>query len=326
MKNIIATTILSAFTMLIVNICPASDHLDAPLVFADGRLDINDSYIFRATDNPENTVMIMTVNPAAGVMSPTTFAANAIYELNIDNTGDAIPDITFSLRFNERLKNGQQRFVLRRNGALVARGLTGSESVSIRSVGGLRIRCDLFEDPFFFDLNGFNDGFNFTGNDFFAGLNTSAIILEVPSASLLGTNGSNISLACRTATSAGQFDRFGRPAINTALIPSGMKDAFNAGLPVNDPANFGDTVRASIESLNGGDAETAAALTAVLLPDVLTIDLAAPSGFLNGRLVADDVIDAELELLTNGGLTTDMVDANDVPFPDGFPYLGNPHN
>ena len=136
----------------------------------------------------------------------------------------------------------------------------------------------------------------------------------------------NVSLCGRTVVNGVQFDRMGRPAINTALIPSEFKDAFNAGRPENDFADFAEIVQASIEGLNGGDTETAAALTAILLPDVLTVDLAGDSGFLNGRLLADDVIDAELNLLSNGGVTGDMVDTNDVPFLDRFPYLAERHN
>ena len=85
---------VSAFVLLILTSCPhallASDHLDAPLVFKDGRLDVNDSYIFQSPTNPDRTVMIMTVNPVAGIMSPSTFNSAAVYEFNIDRDGDAI--------------------------------------------------------------------------------------------------------------------------------------------------------------------------------------------------------------------------------------------
>ena len=118
----------------------------------------------------------------------------------------------------------------------------------------------------------------------------------------------------------------GRPAIATALItdtpgqPS-RKDAFNQGDPANDFATFGTEVQARIEALNGGDTGTAAALTSILLPDLLTFDTSDPNGFLNGRGLADDVIDAELGLLTNGGITTDGVNANDNAFLNVFPFL-----
>jgi hypothetical protein len=118
----------------------------------------------------------------------------------------------------------------------------------------------------------------------------------------------------------------GRPAINTALITSARKDEFNLGLPANDPANFGDTVRASIASLNGGNTTHAANTAAALLPDVLTFDTSSASGFLNGRRLADDVIDAELTLLTNSPTPIgDGVNMNDVAFRSVFPYLAPPN-
>mgnify|MGYP002626390588 CR=1 FL=1 len=84
-------------------------------------------------------------------------------------------------------------------------------------------------------------------------------------------------------------------------------------------------MRATITALSGGDADFAAFLTDILLPDLLTVDTSNPAGFLNGRRLEDDVIDAELDLLTKGALTGDGVDANDVPFLTVFPYLAAPH-
>ena len=62
-------------------------------------------------------------------------------------------------------------------------------------------------------------------------------------------------------------------------------------------------------------------MAGILLPDVLTFDTSSADGFLNGRKLADDVIDAELGLLTGGKVTGDCV-ANDSTFSTSFPYLG----
>ena len=180
----------------------------------------------------------------------------------------------------------------------------------------------MFDDPFFFDLNGFQNNFNFTGSDFFAGMNVSGIVLEIPRSELGGVN---VGVSAKTAIAGTQFDRMGRPAINTVLLDGPRKDLFNAGSPANDYATFHVEVEAKIASLNGGDTATAAALAGILLPDLLTVDASSSAGFLNGRQPANDVIDAELNLLTNGGVTTDMVNANDVPFLTAFPYLAAKH-
>lgn len=302
----------------------ASDHLDAPAIMIDGRMDINDTYIFKSTDAANSTAMIMTVNPAAGILSPTTFGSQTAYIFDIDRNGDAAADFSLIIRFSalNRLTGRQNvtvRFKYGTTEVFAGGGVTGQ---NISLLGGGRLRADLFDDPFFFDLLGFQNGFNFTGMDFFEGFNTSAIVVEMPRNRIAGVN--NISLVGRTTQLGFQKDRFGRPAINTALIPSGMKDFFNTTLPQNDATNFGLTVRDRIEDLSG-DAAYAEMLTMVLLPDTLTFDQSSSAGFLNGRKLADDVIDAELNLLTMGAVTTDMVDSNDKPFSSLFPFLAAPN-
>lgn len=320
----------------------AADHLDAPAVTNDGRTDINDLYAFQSPRNPKNTVLIMTVNPLAGVLSGTTFDPKAEYTFSIDSNGDAIADTNIVVDFDrvddkdddedrdkDRDKDrrghdrdsddddddNEQEFKVRINGKTVAEGETGETEQFDRGRG--KVTAGVFDDPFFFDLNGFNGGFAFTGDDFFAGKNVSAIVIELPSSVL--ARGSNIGVWATTSKNGSQIDRIGRPAINTVLIPSNRKDEFNRGNPANDLAAFGDDVRAAITSLSS--AANADALTPVLLPDVLTFDTSSRAGFLNGRQLANDVIDAELNLLSAGGVTTDGVDANDKPFRNSFPYL-----
>ena len=296
----------------------AADHLDAPIVQQDGRLDINDIYAFQSPGNQNNVVLIATVNPAAGVFSPTDFSSAGNYEFKIDTDGDAVADLIYTFTFN-RTRRGRQSFLVRLNGTFVGSGQTGRTN---NMSGGAKIYAGLFEDPFFFDLQGFQDNFQFTGDDFFAGLNVSAIVLEVPRSSL---GADNIGFWVTTTDRGQPFDRMGRPAINTVLIPSQKKGLFNVTAPVDDPNNYAGDVSATIAALNGGDTATAEALTSVLLPDVLTIDTSNSAGFLNGRKLADDVIDAELNLLTNGAVTGDGVDANDASFSNTFPYLAAPN-
>lgn len=312
-------------TLLPVSLATAADHLDAPNLAGMGDLDINDLYAFQSPNDTNNTVLIMTVNPASRVLSGSTFNPNASYEIQIDNTGDAVADVTYSATFSPAVSapgvgTSQAYTIDRTVGATTtpgyAAGVTGQ---SIGTTTGGQVHAGQFEDPFFFDLNGFNDGLNFTGADFFAGLDVSAIVLEVPSSELNGAD-TNIAVWARTVVGGDQIDRIGRPAINTVLIPSARKQEFNEGSPDSDFADFGGDVNAAIAGLS--DQSNADALTPILLPDVLTFDTSDASGFLNGRGLADDVIDAELTLLTASSTTIgDGVDANDVPFPGVFPYL-----
>ncbi len=311
--------VAASVVLLPASIAIASDHLDSPSVQNNHSLDINDLYAFQSPGNANNIVLVMTTNPLAGVLSGTAFSTAGTYEFGVDNNGDAIPDRTFTVYFSA-VKNGSQPvLVLRGNGSVLASGKT-EQNITI--AGGGKMRAGLFDDPFFFDLNGFHDNFKFTGSDFFAGTNVSGIVLEIPRTELGGVH---VGVTAKTMVGGKQFDRVGRPAINTVLISSGQKDAFNAGVPSKDHATYGVSVEATIASLNGGDTATATVLAGILLPDVLTFDASSKAGFLNGRQPANDVIDAELNLLTNGGVKTDKVNANDVAFLAGFPYLAAKH-
>ena len=140
----------------------------------------------------------------------------------------------------------------------------------------------------------------------------------------------------------------GRPAINTVFNPAADKDLFNRTAPDRQATaydgKFRKNVINSLQFFSSLDSEgaysnaQAAALAGVLIPDVLVYSrsskLPAP---LNGRALADDVIDVELNVTTGGdplGLFADR-DANGAVTGDGvgphtdylsrFPYLGKPH-
>ncbi len=202
-------------------------------------------------------------------------------------------------------------------------GRTGEE---IRLSNGGKVTAGVFDDPFFFDLPAFQNGLAFceggVGNDFFAGLNVSAIVAEVPNG-VIGRDGEGVAVWARTRVKDGdQIDRMGRPAINTVLIPSANKDRFNDVKASQDNRLFRGDVVDTLVAL-GNSPETAAGLADVLLPDVLTFTVGSPDGFLNGRQLSDDVIDAELGLISGGALTTDCVDSNDREFSPSFPYLAS---
>ncbi|HEY7969591.1 MAG TPA: DUF4331 family protein [Candidatus Limnocylindrales bacterium] len=187
----------------------------------------------------------------------------------------------------------------------------------------------------------------FTGTDTFAGTNVSSIALWVPDRFLGGT-GRHIGIWATTsyASSTGdvQVDRMGRPAINTVFnglhVPTAStlnnaeKEAFNRLSPRSDRAVATDNVEAVLNAIggvltaNGATAYTPAQVDAIaktLLPDVLTFQVGNAGGFLNGRKLGDDVINAEFGLLTNGAVSSDGVDANDSAFSGHFPYLAEAH-
>ena len=328
MRKLFVAAAIAGVAAAAVTVLPslASDHLDAPLVKKDGRTDINDVYVFQSPTHAGNVVLAMTVNPGAGVISGTSFDPKATYSFDIDTNGDALADKSVSVQFGPVEGNGRQRLTLTGPG-IGAKGEVGATlavetNKKPQSVGV--VRAGVFDDPFFFDLAAFRNGLQFcpggVGTDFFLGLNTSAIIVEVPKSVVTGDS-SKISVVGRTRDKNGvQIDRFGRPAINTVFNHTDAdKNAFNNGQPVDDQANFRSNVVDTLVAL-GNSSTTANALADFLLPDVMTVDLSQPTVFPNGRGLADDVIDTELNLISGGAVPTDCVPL-DSAVQNTFPYF-----
>ncbi|HYY55508.1 MAG TPA: DUF4331 family protein [Candidatus Dormibacteraeota bacterium] len=333
----------------------AADHLDGPSLLTSPsgnlRADINDVYVFRAAD-PSKTVLAVTTHPAAGFISPLDYASNVTYVIDIDRDGDAVEDVAYAVRFAAPAGDGSQSYTVTRYTGGNARSLSqgvelggGMRGASATLKGGTQVFAGLRSDPFFFDLGAFlaqvagvqgnlipgvldTTGRSFCDantNDFFSALNTNAIVLEVGSDLLTQDGSGTVGVWARTIGPSGQIDRMGRPAINTVFNHGADKTTFNREAPTQDRANFAASFRATLESF-GYDAATASAITNVLLPDVITyrVGSAANGAALNGRALADDVIDAELGIVTNGHITSDCVGPH-TDYAATFPYLGAPH-
>jgi Domain of unknown function (DUF4331) len=348
----------------------AADHLDAP-GFPNSPLgrhdaDINDVYVFAA--DATHTVLAMTTHPALGVVTTqTAYATDVVYKINVssadpsqhndldgDDDGDAL--VSFQVRFGATRRNGTQRYrVTRVSGddqQVIAKGRT-SEVFEDEDGDGTMAFAGPRSDPFFFDLDAFNNtvqavpnsrSFSNPGVDFFSALNTNAIVIQVPN-EYLGSSKVNVWASTNSLDGSIQYDRMARPAINTVF--NGFKKVFNSGVntdknefnlivnPADDPTAGGGKFRANVitvlqefSSLSGTaytDKE-AAGLADVLLPDVLPYDTSNPAtnGVFNGRSPADDVIDTELNVVTKGAVKSDGVGPH-TDYLSVFPYLGEPH-
>lgn len=335
-----------------------ADHLDAPgLMSPEGQAaaDVNDVYVFEGADAGK-TIIAVTTHPAAGAISPLRYATNLNYVINVDNTGDAIQDLAYVMRFSGKRKqqdwtltrySGEKARTLTGRGRQIAEGVTGTVE---KAKGKTKVFAGLRSDPFFFDLAAFRDdvlgqpqGRSFCdqpggkGVDFFASLNTNGIVLEQPD----GRLGTKIGVWAATIGEGGQIDRMGRPAINTVFNAGNDKNVFNASRPRDDDAGFGDNVEAVLATFSGLDSEGAYSaseldtLRMVLLPDVVTYDTSTvAAGPLNGRGLDDDVIDVELNITTGGfpfpgrdamgAIPSDCVGPH-TDYLSRFPYLGSPH-
>ena len=339
----------TALVVLTIGAAPfltsAADHLDSPIVKSNNALDITDIYAFDGA-NSKNTVLVEDVAPFAGPTSPTTFSTSGSYRFNLDTGSDYVADVVYQLTFGAPGSRGhKQPLTLRRNGNVIATGYTGN---AVQIPGGGKLYAGLKDDPFFFDLAGYNklkdsgytdaSGLTDAGVDTFAGANVLTMVLEIPdswigaSANFWGTTYSGNTL----------IDRMGKPAQNTVFIDpfkvdATTKDDYNQTSPATDVATWDDQFE-GVLAFFGNSTGTAEAITDLLLPDVLHINTATLGkstgtgfvGTLNGRTLAEDVIDFELFVVTGGLdghaiLSTDHVDANDVAFPGVFPYLAPAH-
>ena len=171
------------------------------------------------------------------------------------------------------------------------------------------------------------------------GLRLIAAVALIGTSSLLGCGDDDDPKTVKYA----QVDRMAIPAINTALIPSSQKEAFNRADPAGDVVSYRTVaqttisgLRAAVAAVPGFPAEDnpgvpAATLATVLIPDVVTINFAQPVQFPNGRRLTDDVTDAAVGLVLNrgnvlgGGPGLSDGIGNDSVFLTTFPYLGSPN-
>ncbi len=324
-----------------------SHHYSGPNIGfprGDARLDLTDLYAFPKPGDASKSIFIMNVHPAVGLNppGPTTaepFAPGARYELKIDTDGDAIADITYEVRFSSE-EGGRQRATVRlaeavqtadidTSGRVIVEGVPvsmGHES-DVTKAGDHRFFAGWRSDPFFFDVLGTLNKFQYTSGDFFADKDTCSIVLEVPN-SLLGTR--TVGLWARTLIPADggtgawiQADRGARPN-QTPFLAGEQNDAYLAAEPADD-ARFIPVFAHALEHTGGYSPEDALQVAGRLLPDLLLYDPARPARFPdNGRALVDDVSDLFLAILTNGKVTGDKVGPHH-DLLDEFPYLGPPH-
>ena len=99
---------LAAFAGLGPVASTASSHREAPLVSADPPVDATDLYAFVPEDAPNKVALVGSWIPfeePAGGPNFYLWAERTNYDINIDNDGDARPDVTFRWRFTTHHRN-----------------------------------------------------------------------------------------------------------------------------------------------------------------------------------------------------------------------------
>ena len=395
----------SAFAFLGPGTSFASSHREAPLLLNDAEVDHTDVYAFVSPDKSNTVTLIANVSPfqdPAGGPNFYPFATSAHYDINIDNNGDAKPDITYRWTFKTQDMRGTKT-ILYNNGPVTSfkdktllfkqtytlqeikggttKTLADNVEVAPSDVGNASMpnyaalrqeaRTSLpgggmtfagqADDPFFLDLRIFDllygGNLSETGNNTTAGKNVNSIALQVPIKSLtaggdsvIGVYATNERPSMRvqgpgTQKYSGKYvqvSRLGNPLVNEVVVPSGLKDAFNALPPSKDRTIkplvdkvLDPEVPQLIQSIYGIKAPAAPRtdLQAIFLtglkglnqpknvtpsemlrlntaikphsnPNRLGVLAGDNAGFPNGRRLTDDVVDIELQAL-EGAVSVD---------------------
>ena len=169
----------------------SADHSDPPSRTSpmadetpDRAADIADIYSW-ADDT--NLNMVVTFAGPADTASPATYDPDVLYRVFLSTDGDALnTENVINVRFG---KDGAGNNGIQIQGVPGAGTITGPVNQDLTS-GGARARAGLFDDPFFFDLQGFMETVD-TGNlsisnerDFFANANVTAFVIQVPLANI----------------------------------------------------------------------------------------------------------------------------------------------
>jgi hypothetical protein len=205
-------------TLAITRNSRASDHQDTPEVELSPRMDINDVYAFPGSTPDRIVLALTTSSPITPAQSPAAgFDPNLLYQLKIDNTGDGVEDKVIQVTFTGTGPN--QQVTVRGPVAPAQAGTmntlvtsstttTGATNTSLGNASSIQAFAGIRDDPFFLDLEQFfrivpdrkpvsgplsqlpdqpsASAFRTAGQavDYLRGVNTLAIVLEMPTAML----------------------------------------------------------------------------------------------------------------------------------------------
>ena len=180
------TATVAGVSLVAVHPLRAAYHLDPPArtnigTASDVASDIADIFLF-GDATTVSVVMTFAGPKEAGI--PPTYDSNVLYRLHLSNDGDPTTDeVIIDVRFGKDPSGKWGVQFLNVPGA--AGPIVGAVQTPLTS-GSVQAEAGLFDDPFFFDLQGFNDT-KATGKlsivntrNFFAGKNDTAMVLQIP--------------------------------------------------------------------------------------------------------------------------------------------------
>jgi hypothetical protein len=336
-----------------------SHRLDTPLARQNGRLFIDDLYVF---PGDRSTVLVMDVNSTiTGPDVQRGFHPEARYELKVHFDGAAFEALTYRVSFDEADSDGRQALRLHiltgddaredsAAGEPVLEGWTGETVIG----PGARLWAGRIADSFYVDLSllgmvnsAVRNGtpLDLSGwrpedaQNSFAGTTVESIVLEVSHQHPQLQPGAHIGVwgATKLATDSGgwrQINRAGHPMMWPIFWPDDVRFTnpantrhpsadFNA-----DGKYIGDLI-AAVVSASGTSTDPAGygqTVARQLFPDVLPYVVGTPAtyGFAvrNGRTLADNAPEAMLSLVVNTSVPSGLKPCVSQHLRDkSFPYV-----
>jgi hypothetical protein len=324
-------TLAAVFIAMSASAICAADHAESTSVAGDPGADIADIYVFLDPNDPSKVILALDVE---GFVVPSEFlnlsffAPEVLYRFEIENTGDATPDLVIDITFSEQTSRSAPQMAT----VKLPDGHTFTAPTTVQTLApvanpfvvttdpasGVSFFAGLTDDPFIFDIVGFNRFVNSVlagspdptqlerGRDSFAGYSIHMIALSVPAELLRGPAGDIIGvdgvtlrrkrsyrLESGEVITSGNFvqvDRMATPAINTVLIPFPRKNEYNAATPEDDAAGvFVDSIVATLTALGTSpeNIDTVKSI-AVTKGDYLRLDLSKENHSLGvGEFITD---------------------------------------
>ena len=166
----------------------AADHLEPPLRTdpaadnnPDPAGDIADAYLYYTGDQ---LVLAVTFGGPQATTLPAIYDPDMIYTLQLSNDGDPrTTEFPIEIRFG---RDGGGNAGVRVTGLPGGVVVEGPVETDLQTPSGIKVRAGLFDDPFFFDSQGFREtrasgnlAFNNQRN-FFAAQNITIIVIQIP--------------------------------------------------------------------------------------------------------------------------------------------------
>jgi len=263
---------IGILTMAAITEIPASSHREAPAITKSPKLDATDFYMFNSYETGRDAYVTLVANyiplqDAYGGPNYFTLDPDAVYDIKIDNNGDAKEDLIFRFETVGRLKDhatGDARFVKPVDNigqkTIPNYDAYANQYVYAVDIPGCATSGRLFvgqrKDPFVVNLGETFDLVNIAApigaidaeDDDLADKNVTAMVLEVPKACLVSGPANPVIGAWIAASVKPKEDdrrslfrerpvqasRLSAPLVNEVVIGLKDKDRFNASEPKDD--------------------------------------------------------------------------------------------